>query len=84
MNTIKKDEDFCKIGNSACTINDLIKLKAYFKHYQIMLIDETYKLTNKILYLNQQDKFNNYINLLHVGDQFNVIDSKLLVSILLL
>ena len=40
-----------------------------------MLIDETYKLTNKILYLNRQDKFNKYIYLLHVGDHYNVIDS---------
>ena len=40
-----------------------------------MLIDKTYKLTNKILYLNQQDKLNKYIYLLHVADHNNVIDS---------
>ena len=40
-----------------------------------MLIDESYKLLNKIIYLNNQDKFNKYIYLLHVGDHFNVIES---------
>ena len=40
-----------------------------------MFIDESYKLTNIILYLNHQDKFNKYIYLLHTGDHFNVIDS---------
>ena len=61
MDEVHKAVAFCKIGNRACTINDLIKLEAYYKHYQIMLIDETYNLTNKILYLKHQDKFNKYI-----------------------
>ena len=74
MAEVHKAVEFCKIENRACTINDLIKLEAYFEHYQIMLIDETYKLTNKILYFNHQDKFNKYIYLLHVGDHYNVID----------
>ena len=75
MNAVYKADDFCKIGDRPCTINDLIRLESYFKHNQIMLIDETYKLTNKILYLNRQDKFNKYIYLFHVGDHYNVIDS---------
>ena len=59
------------------------KLESYFKQYQIMLIDETYKLTNcqtnrqmcTITLQNHNDKFNNFIYLIHVGDHFNVIDS---------
>ena len=58
MDAVCKAADFCKIGDRPCTIYDLIKLETYFKHYQIMLIDESYKLINKILYLNRQDKFN--------------------------
>ena len=61
MGPVYKAADFCKIGDRACTINDLIKLESYLKQYQIMLIDETYRLTNEILYLNRQDKLNMYI-----------------------
>ena len=74
MDAVYKAADLCKIVDRPCTVNNLIKLEAYFKHYQIMLIDESYKLTNKILYLNRQDKFNKYIYLLHTGDHFNVIE----------
>ena len=64
----------CKI-EGASGINDLINLEAYFKDYQIMLIDASYKITNKPLYLNQTTKFNKYLYLFHTGDHYNVIES---------
>ena len=64
----------CKI-QGAGGINDLINLEAYFKDYQIMLIDQSYKITNKALYLNQTTKFNKHIYLFHTGDHYNVVES---------
>ena len=64
----------CKI-QGASGISDLINLEAYFKDYQIMLIDQSYKITNKALYLNQTSKFNKHIYLFHTGDHYNVVES---------
>ena len=66
----------CRIKDDrACGLQDLIALEGYFKEYQIMLIDKTYRLTNNPIYLNQSEKFNKYLYLLHTDDHYNVLDS---------
>ena len=66
----------CSIDdNHPCTINDIINLENYFKEYQIMVIDASYKITNNPIYLNKIDKFNKHLYLFHTGDHYNVIES---------
>ena len=65
------------IQDEPCGINELIKIEKCYKYYQIMLIDSTYKITNKPLYLNTTDKFSRYIYLLYIHEDqhYNVIES---------
>ena len=48
----------CSIDNRLCTFNDIINLEIYFKEYQIIVTDESKKITKNPLYLNKFDKFN--------------------------
>ena len=53
----------CSIDNRPCTINNIKNLEIYFKEYQIMVIDASYKMTNNPLFLNTFDKFNKHLYL---------------------
>ena len=37
----------CSIDNRLCTVNDIINLEIYIKEYQIINIDESYKIKKK-------------------------------------
>jgi len=65
----------CNIDNRPCTINDIKNLEIYFKEYQIMVIDNTYKITNNPVYLNKIDEFNKHLYIFHDINHYNVIDS---------
>ena len=65
----------CSIDIRPCTIKDIINLEIYFKDYQIMVIDASYKITNNPLYLNKIDKFNKHLYVFHDVNHYNVIES---------
>jgi hypothetical protein len=62
-------------GEKDWGIAQIIRLERYFKYYQIMLIDQSYSLTNMPFYLNTIDKFEKYIYLLNSDKHYDVIES---------
>ena len=78
LNKLNCIRNVTNIQDEPCGINELIKIEKYYKYYQIMLIDSTYKITNRPLYLNTTDPFSRYIYLLYIREDYhyNVIESK--------
>jgi hypothetical protein len=63
----------CNIGNYRCGIKELKKYEAYFKYYQIMVIESDYNLTQRPVYVGPPNKKHLYIS--YTQSHYNVIKS---------
>ena len=63
-------------NKSMFIINDIVELEKYFGKYGMIIYDENYIDSEKVLYFNPYNsEFKNNLYLIIAGDHFNVIDS---------
>ena len=73
---VHKAAKACNIINRHTNHDDIAELEKYFVKYRIILLDENYIESEKVLYVNPDyTKFEKNIYLQLSGDHFNVIDS---------
>ena len=65
----------CNIINRKCEISDMAELEKYFKKYKLVLLDENYIDSEKVIYVNNKQKFEKIIYIQCSTGGFNVIDS---------
>ena len=69
---VNKATDTCYLKNP--TFNDLPELKKYFK-YKLILLDENYVDSEKVLCINKDANYQKYIYLQCKKNGFNIVDS---------
>ena len=47
----------CNMSNRKCEISDIVELEKYFKKYKLVLLDENYIDSEKVIYVNNKQKF---------------------------
>ena len=65
----------CNMINRKCEIIDMAELEKYFKKYKLVLLDENYIDSEKVIHVNNKQKFDKIIYLQCSTNGFNVIDS---------
>ena len=51
----------CNMINRKCEISDMVELEKYLKKYKLVLLDKNYIDSEKVIYVNNKQKFDKII-----------------------